>query len=193
MTIKISFGLRGENSPFMGFIGISSTGQSSPSSIVSVDSITANVSVANTNGVTIINSNIGENQDVIAYELHNVDYRDFRDDNNSSFISAESVVDYINTEIQLITDNIILRYTKLPNTVGILTVAQNVQFQYKLPDPGVLSIFWDESTFPSGVDVSHFDNRILHGTITTTGDYYLEYDKTNATGITTSTLHIEVI
>lgn len=193
MTIKISFGLRGENSPFMGFIGVSSTGQSSPSSIVSVDSISASVSVANTNGVNIINNTIGENQDVVAYELHNVDYRDFRGDNNSSFTSAESVADYINTEIQLITENIILRYTKLPNTVGILTVAQNVQFQYKVPDPGIISLFWDENTIPPGVDISHYDNRIVQGTITTIGDYYLEYDKTNATGITTSTLHIEVI
>ena len=193
MTIKISFGLRGENSPFMGFIGVSSEGQSSPSSIVSVDAITASVSAANTNGINITNSNVGENQDGAAYELHNVDYRDFRGDNNSPFTSAESVADYINSEIQLITDNIILRYTKLPNTVGILTVAQNVQFQYKLPDPGVLSIFWDENTFPSGVDVSHYDNRIIQGIISTVGDYYLEYEKTNATGITTSTLHLEII
>lgn len=178
----------------MGFIGLSSTGQSSPNSLIAVDSVSANVSAANTNGVNIINDRVGENQGgIIAYELHNIDYRDFRGDNNSSFISAESVVDYINTEIQLIKDNIILRYTKLPNTVGILTVAHDVQFQYKLPDPGILSLFWDESTFPPGVDVSHFDNRIINGTITTTGDYYLYYDKTNATGITTSTLHIEVI
>ena len=177
----------------MGFIGVSSEGQSSPSSIVSVDAITASVSAANTNGINITNSNVGENQDGAAYELHNVDYRDFRGDNNSPFTSAESVADYINSEIQLITDNIILRYTKLPNTVGILTVAQNVQFQYKLPDPGVLSIFWDENTFPSGVDVSHYDNRIIQGIISTVGDYYLEYEKTNATGITTSTLHLEII
>ena len=178
----------------MGFIGVSSTGQSAPSSIIPVDSVAASVSIANTNGVNITNERVGDNQGgLTAYELHNVDYRDFRGDNNSSFTSAEAVADYINTEIQLIQDNIILRYTKLPNTVGILTVAHSVQFQYKLPDAGILSVFWDETTFPSGVDVSHFDNRILNGTITTPGDYYLEYDKTNATGITTSTLHIEVI
>ena len=193
MTIKITFGLRGSNSPFMGFIGISSEGLSSPSSFVGIDAITASVSSENINGVDIINTNISQNQDAYAYELHNVDYRDFRDDNYSSFISAESVVDYINTEIQLISKNIVLRYTKLPNHVGILTVAQNVQFQYKVLDEGMLSIFWDSNTFPASVDVSHFDNRIISGVITSTGDYYLDYDKTNASGITTSTLHIHVI
>lgn len=177
----------------MGFIGISSEGLSSPSSFVGIDAITASVSSENINGVDIINTNISQNQDAYAYELHNVDYRDFRDDNDSSFISAESVVDYINTEIQLISKNIVLRYTKLPNHVGILTVAQNVQFQYKVLDEGMLSIFWDSNTFPASVDVSHFDNRIISGVITSTGDYYLDYDKTNASGITTSTLHIHVI
>lgn len=177
----------------MGFIGLSSVGQASPSPFIGVEDIIASVSIGNTYGIDILNTRMSQNQDANVYELHNVDYRDFTDDNNNAFISAEAVVDYINTEASLISQNIILRYTRLPNYVGILTVAQNVQFQYKLLDQGVISIFWDESSFPPSVDVSHFDNRIISGVITTTGDYYLEYEKTNASGITTSTLHIEVI
>lgn len=193
MTIKITFGVRGEYSPLMGFLGVTSSGQSSPSSIVSINSVVASVSIGNTFGVNIENTYVSSNQSSTSYDLYNVDYREFRDSNNNEFISPEAVTDYINSSIQIATDNIALRYTRLPSVIGITTVTQNTPFEYQIQDPGVLSIFWKKLSIPLGIEVSQFDNRTISGILTSVGDYYLEYEKANATGLTTSTLHISVV
>ena len=190
MTIKISFGLRGENSPFIAFLGISSIGQSSPSNLVSVNGI--NAGTTGSNLVNVENTFETDRSDTTFYELFNVHYSNFIDDNNEAFNDASEVADYINDKAELLAGNTSLRFSRLNVGVTTIAVSSGVAFTHSITDAGLLSIFWDRDTFPSGVAVSPFDRRKVTGTISSVGDYYLSYDKANAVGITTSSLHIEV-
>ena len=191
MTIKISLGLRGEYSPFIAFLGISSVGQGSGSAIVSVSSINAS-----TNGSDLVSventSDSGRNGSAV-YELLDVHYTDFVDNNDASFPNASAVADYISDQVELLSENVSLKFSRLSVGVSTISVSSGVAFTHSITDPGLLSIFWDRDTFPTGVSVSPFDRRKVTGIITNTGDYYLAYDKANAVGISTSSLHIEVV
>lgn len=191
MTIKISLGLRGEDSPFIAFLGISSEGQGSASAIVSASSINAS-----TNGsdlVSVENTSASGRSDNTVYELLDVHYTDFVDNNDASFPNASAVSDYINDQVELLSENVSLKFSRLSVGVSTISVSSGVAFTHSITDPGLLSIFWDRDTFPTGVSVSPFDRRKVTGIITNTGDYYLAYDKANAVGISTSSLHIEVV
>ena len=190
MTIKISFGLRGENSPFIAFLGISSIGQSSPSNLVSVSGI--NAGTTGSDLVNVENTFETGRGDTTFYELFHVHYSNFVDDNDEVFNDASEVADYINDKAELLEGNVALRFNRL--NVGVTTIAASsgVAFTHSITDAGLLSIFWDRDSFPSGVTVSPFDRRKVTGTISSVGVYYLLYEKANAVGISTSSLHIEV-
>lgn len=191
MTIKISFGLRGENSPFITFLGISSIGQSSASTVVSVSGI--NAGTTGSELVNVENTFESGRSDTTVYELFNVHYSNFIDDNDEAFNDASEVADYINDKAELLAENVSLRFSRLNVGFSTISVSSGVAFTHSVTDPGLLSIFWNRDTFPSGVSVSPFDRRKITGTISSVGDYYLAYDKSNAVGITTSSLHIEVV
>jgi hypothetical protein len=174
----------------MGFLGVSSEGQSSPSQLISVNAVSAGINSTNNSNIDILNIYLNHST---GYELADVSYTEFRDESNNPFIDAQSVVDYINDRAQVAQENVSLFFNYRPFVVNQITVGQNILFDYKIADPGLLSIFWEESTFPSGVTVSEYDHRIVSGTISSTGDYYLQYEKANAVGITTAVLHIDVI
>ena len=89
MTIKISFGLRGENSPFITFLGISSIGQSSASTVVSVSGI--NAGTTGSELVNVENTFESGRSDTTVYELFNVHYSNFIDDNDETFNNASEV------------------------------------------------------------------------------------------------------
>ena len=174
----------------MGFLGVSSEGQSSPSQLISVNAVSAGINTVNNSHIDVTNSYVNGNT---GYELFDVDYNQFRDDNNNTFTDAQAVVDYINDRSQVAKDNVSLYFTPSTSAVNQITVSQSTAFDYQIPDIGLISIFWEESSFPSGVTVSQYDHRVVSGTISSTGDYYLFYEKTNSVGISTSTLHIEVV
>ena len=131
--------------------------------------------------------------DTTVYELFNVHYSNFIDDNDEAFNDASEVADYINDKAELLAENVSLRFSRLNVGFSTISVSSGVAFTHSVTDPGLLSIFWNRDTFPSGVSVSPFDRRKITGTISSVGDYYLAYDKSNAVGITTSSLHIEVV
>ena len=193
MPITISFGRRGDYSPFLGFLGVSSEGKSSPSQLISVNAVAAGINSTNSSNIDVTNSYVTGNQDSTAYELFDVSYTDFRDEDSNSFTDAQSLVDYINDRAQVAQDNIRLFFSRSQAVTNNTTVSRNTSFEYRIPDSGLLSIFWKENTFPQGVTVSRYDRRIVSGIISSTGDYYLSYEKANAVGISTSTLHIEVV
>ena len=190
MPITISFGRRGDFSPFMGFLGVSSEGQSSPSQLISVNAVSAGINSTNNSNLDVFNTYVNHSS---GYELFDVSYTEFRDENNNPFTDAQSTVDYINDRAQVAQNNTSLFFNYRPFVVNQITVSQNVPFDYKIADPGLLSIFWEENSFPAGVTVSEYDHRIVSGTISSTGDYYLQYEKANAVGITTAVLHIDVV
>ena len=190
MTIRISLGLRGEYSPFISFLGISSMGQGSGSAIISITSVNASTNGADLVSVENTAESIRNHSTV--YELSDVHYTDFVNHYGAAFPNAPAVADYINDQAELLTENVTRHSHLLDVGISTITVSSGAAFTHGIGESGILNVFWDEDTFPSGVTVSPFDRRIVTGIITNTGNYYLAYDKANSVGISTSSLHIEV-
>jgi len=194
MAIRIRKGPSNGSSPFISFLGITADGVTCSSQYNLVTNIDPQLNSNDPTAVDIINLELTSQQGGIpVYELEAVSFDEWRDEDNLPFASANDVLAYINDIINTTVDKI-NKITSSP--VGVATVTtwvanDNINYQFKI-DGGV-SYYWNESTFPAGLSVSIFDNRIITGSVAAVGTYPLECEVANNVGITTDIVTLEVV
>ena len=191
MTINIRRGLLGEQSPAIAFVGLTSDKISSASYLKNVDTITAEIGDGDT--VNIIDEALSlNNGGGKTYELFGAHYSEFRDVDGAPFSDPVGVVSYISDlKVGIITAVYLQGSLPLPSN-DTVNATVGVQFSYDATKTRGVSYFWDESTFPNGVDVSRYDRRKISGIITQTGSYTIDFDVANGLGTRPFTVEVVV-
>ena len=192
MTIKITRGILGTQSPSIAFVGVSTDNISSAKYLHEANSITASVGANDT--VDIVDDKLSlNNGGGQTYDLFGVHYSEYRDLDGNPFGSAVGVVSYIqNLQVGIVTAMYLRR--SLPLTSGSNTVNTSVdtEFTYDATQTRGVSYFWDGTTFPNGVSVSTYDQRKIVGIITQTGSYDINYQVANGLGTVSTSVNIIV-
>lgn len=189
MTIRIRKGLLGNESPAIAFIGITSEETSSASRLLEADSITPEVDGDNVN---LIDDWLSENNGDTTYDFFGIHYNEFLDLDDNTFSSAVGVASYINDiKVGVVTAMYIRRSTPLVANDTINTTV-GAAFTYNASLIGAVSYYWDETTFPNGVDVSRYDRRKISGIITQAGTYTIGFDAVNRIGARSTSVDIIV-
>lgn len=192
MTIQIVRGLRGNLSPNIAFVGVSSDNVSSPSHSHEANSITVLVGANDT--VNIVDERLSANNGGgKTYDLHGVHYSEYRDADGNPFGSAVGVVSYIEAlQVGIMTAMYLQRSLPLISSPDTVNATANVSFTYDASKTRGVSYFWDGTTFPNGVSVSPFDHRKISGIITQTGSYNVSYEIVNGLGTVQTSVNIVV-
>ena len=194
MAIRIRKGPRNGSSPFISFLGITADGTTCASQYNLVTNIDPQINGTDPTAVDIVNLELtSQNGGTPIYELEGVTFDEWRDDDNLPFADANEVLLYIDSLI----DTTVSTLNKIGSSpVGIDTVTTwvaNSPINYQFLVDGAVSYYWNESTFPAGLSVSVFDNRIVTGSVAAVGTYPLECEVANNAGITTDILTIEIV
>jgi len=196
MAIKIHRGMLGSHSPFILFTGMSSDGTSSANGKIGVDEITVLSNISNADHIDIIDDRLTISNNHITYDIYNVHYSEWVDSDGNSFGDADAVIDYIQEEIDTIittvNQDISLAQPRIGNQNNIL-VSVNSSFTYDASYINGIGYYWDESTFPTGVEVSRYDRRKIGGTISQVGTYVIGLEIANKNGIVPTDVTIEVL
>lgn len=185
MTIRIVRGMLGDQSATISFLGITSEGASAASYKKEVSDFTAEVGI-DTVFVRVVDNALTENNGSTTYELENTHYTEFLDSQGNSFSGAQDVVDFLNNQKTGIVTSV-YNSTRVPYRVSGLpvdtvNVSVNTQFSFTASLQRAVSYYWDEATFPNGVEVSRFDRRKISGIITQTGTYNIQFEAVNRIG-----------
>ena len=125
--------------------------------------------------------------------MDSIHYSEWLDLDDNTFQNSGDVVGYIQGQI-LSYSGALSQRLATPLTVGIsTTINSGDSFEIKVNSITYGAIFWDESTFVTGVEVSPYDRRIVRGTINTPGTYNFAYDATNINGITSDVVTVNVL
>ena len=196
MTIQITRGILGELSPYIFFTGRSSDNSSSANVKNNIDSISVDYNTEDIDYIDIIDNTMTINNNHITYEIYKVHYSEWLDADGNFFGDADAVVDYINSEISTTLSSIVsensLAQPRIGNQNSILA-SVNSPFTYDATHLNGIGYYWDESSFPTGVEVSRYDRRKLYGTITQIGTYNINLEISNRNGILPSTITIQVL
>ena len=193
MTIRLYRGVGGERSPFISFVGLSSEGASSTSVINTRINIEAKLS-GDLDRVDVVNRMATHTMGSDMLELFGVHYTDWRDFDDSTFTSAVGVVSAINNYAYAFNDgHNALQPTLAAGSYLVYTLNSGSPYTIKIEFDGSGRYYWDPTGLPPGMDISAYDNRIIEGTPTTPGLYYLDFDITNAFGSFPHTATITVV
>ena len=196
MTIQITRGILGELSPYIFFTGKTSDNTSSANVKNNIDSITVDYNTYDSDYIDVIDDTMTINNNHITYEIYNVHYSEWLDADGNSFGDADSVIDYINAEMTSSTANIVsensLAQPRIGNQNSILA-SVNSPFTYDATHINGIGYYWDESSFPTGLEVSRYDRRKLNGSISQVGTYIINFEISNRNGILPSTVTIQVL
>ncbi len=192
MAIKIRRGLYGDTSPYIFFTGSSSNGNTAASVRNYIITVTAQLDPANSDNVQVKDLYLSEGNGYDTFEVQSTPYTEWVDHEDNPFASAVEVVDYINLSISQGVDQVddltaTPRVGAGSSSYGV--IVNNLFTLDAALDLGV-SYFWDETTFPNGVEVSRYDRRKVSGIITEAGTYTLAYEVINLNGITSTTIDI---
>tara|TARA_B100001059_G_C17836333_1_gene588404 strand:+ start:3631 stop:4221 length:591 start_codon:yes stop_codon:yes gene_type:complete len=196
MTIKIHRGILGELSPLIYFTGRSSDGTSSSNGAIEIDQFTISYNSEDPEAIDIIDNRLTITNEATTYDVYNVHYSEWVDSDEFTFGDADAVVEYILAEIASVTSNITgdnsLPQPRIGGQNNIL-VSANSPFIYDATFNKGIGYYWDESTFPAGVEVSRYDRRKIGGTISQVGTYVINLEIANKTGIVLTNVTIEVL
>lgn len=193
MPIKIRRGTAGDASPLIMFTGFTTSDQSAANISNMVSRVQPRINPSDPDLIDVLDILATENNGYDTFELDSIHYTEWLDRDDNPFQNAGDVVGYIDGErfsyIGAISQR---RATPLVFPLQI-TINSGDSFELKVSNITYGSIFWDESTFTSGVEVSPYDRRIIRGTINTPGTYNFAYDATNMNGITSATATVNVL
>ena len=196
MTIRIHRGLLGELSPFILFTGRASDGTTSSSGKIQIDQVTVLYNTDDADYIDIIDDRLSISNNHTTYDIYKVHYSDWVDGDGNAFGDADAVVGHILAGISTITSSInednSLAQPRIGNQNTILTSA-NSPFIYDATFVNGIGYYWDESTFPTGVEVSRYDRRKIGGTISQVGTYIINLEIANKNGIVPTDVTIEVL
>ena len=193
MAIKITRGVRGIASTYIAFVGSTSDGVHAVNPVSNVLNITAQLNVEDSTCVDVVNDSQSFNVGYTSFEIFCIPFDEWVDNDDQSFTTAQEVVDYINTQVQISIDS---AQESVAAPLGIATslqVAQNTPFTYSAAQNDGIGYFWDDTYLPNGVEVNRSDRRKISGIITQTGSYALYYDVANRAGTSAQVLTITVV
>ena len=186
----------GDVSPFIIFAGVSSDNTSAANIRNNIENITAQYNIEDANYIDVIDERASLNNLTTTFELYKVHYGDWLDRDGNAFGDTQAVVDYINEEVTVGSNNLIgesqlaRTATGLPDTI---LCSAGSPFTYTATYSNGIGYFWDESSFPAGVEVSRFDQRKISGTIAQIGTYTINFEITNKNGILPTNVTIQVL
>ena len=145
------------------------------------------VGIASGNNISILNENLTVGSGVSIFLMKDIPYTRFMDSDGFDFANVGAAVSYINDASSVGTE-------RLRETINSLTYNVDVSqsFEYNALFHRASSYYWDESSFPAGVQVSAADNRKLYGTISSTGTYDIGLEVANYFGIKDETVTLIV-
>jgi hypothetical protein len=196
MAIQISRDILGDSSPYIYFKGVTSDGTTATRITNNVSTISIGLNAEDADYIDIIDDDLTFSNTDTTYELYKVHYSEWLDSDGFDFGDADAVVDYINAEItSAITGITGIISLATPRTVNqdLLVVPANTAFTYDATYSNGIGYYWDEATFPAGVEVSRYDQRILIGTITQSGTYVINFEVSNRNGIVAANVNIQVL
>ena len=193
MPIKIRRGAAGDASPLIMFTGFTTSNQSASNISNMVSRVQPRINPSDPDLVDVLDVFSTETNGYDTFELDSIHYTEWLDKDDNTFQNAGDVVGYIDGEILSYTGAVSQRLAT-PLTIPLqITINSGDSFELKVNSITFGAIFWDESTFISGVEVSPYDRRIIRGTINTPGTYNFAYDATNMNGITSSIATVNVL
>lgn len=193
MPIKIRRGTAGDASPLIMFTGFTTSDQSAANISNMVSRVQPRINPSDPDLIDVLDILATENNGYDTFELDSIHYTEWLDRDDNTFQNAGDVVGYIDGE-RLSYIGAISQRRATPLVFPLqITINSGDSFELKVSNITYGSIFWDESTFTSGVEVSPYDRRIIRGTINTPGTYNFAYDATNMNGITSATATVNVL
>lgn len=193
MPIKISRGIAGDSSPMIIFSGKGTNDQSAANGTNMMSRIQPRINLSDPDLVDVVDLVATESNGYETFELESIHYSDWLDADDNTFSNSGDVVGYIDGQI-LSYSGALAQRLATPLAVPLqITINSGDSFELKVSNITYGAIFWDESTFISGVEVSPYDRRIIRGTINTPGTYNFAYDATNMNGITSATATVNVL
>ena len=195
MSIQISKGILGDLSPFISFRGRASDGTSATSTANKINSITIDYNSEDSDYVDVIDDNLSTNNNHTTYELYKVHYSDWLDVDGNSFGTAQNVIQYVQQLVIAAEDRITFSQTTAHRASGIpetVNASVGIAFTYNANYNNAVSYFWDEASFPAGVDVSRYDRRRISGIVTQTGTYTIDFQIANHNGTVPTSVIIDV-
>ena len=196
MTIQIHRGILGTLSPLIIFTGKTSDDTSAANGANRISAISVQYNIDDADYVDIVdNQATSSNGGHTTFELLKVHYSEWEDGDGNSFGSATNVVQYIEQQIVQSQNEITFSQTH-PHTVTGLPETVNasvgVAFTYNANYYNGISYFWDEASFPAGVEVSRYDRRRISGIVTQTGTYDIEFQVTGHNGTSLTKVIVDV-
>lgn len=145
------------------------------------------VGISSGDNISILNENLTVGSGVSIFLMRDVPYTRFMDSDGVDFANVGAAVSYINDASSVGTE-------RLRKTINSLTynITAGQSFEYNALFTRASSYYWDETSFPAGVQVSAADNRKLYGTISSTGSYYISLEVANYFGIKEETVTLVV-
>ena len=195
MAIQIKRGILGSLSPFIMFEGRTSDDSTAANRVNRINGISAQYNTDDADYVDIVDDSLSTANNNTTYELYKVHYDDWLDIDGNSFGSAENVIQYIQQQVTASQDRIAFSQATAYTLAGIpdtVNASVGIAFTYNANYYNGVSYFWDEASFPSGVEVSRYDRRRISGIVTQTGTYTINFQVANHNGTVPTSVIVDV-
>ena len=197
MAIKITSGPAGSGSPTIIFLGAASNGNGSVNISNVANRITARINTTDADYVEVVDDFLTFSNGTEMLDIQPTHYSEWVDEDDNTFQNSGDIIGYI--------DGFKLTAAYHATYVRTLQVLPNCHHNTSTVDVTVgtaftfsasnyhngIGFFWDESSFPNGVEVSRYDRRVISGIITQAGSYDIDLDVVNQSGITSAHVHID--
>lgn len=195
MAIQIHRGILGTYSPLILFTGKALDGTTSANGTNRINGISVQYNTDDADYVDIIDDSLTTSNNHTTFDVYKVHYSEWLDVDGNSFGSAENVVQYIEQQITASQDRISFSQATAHTLTGIpetVSASVGVAFTYNANYYNGVSYFWDEASFPSGVEVSRYDRRRISGIVTQTGSYTINFQVANHNGTVPTSVIVDV-
>ena len=195
MAIQIHRGILGDVSPFIIFTGSTTDNTTAVNIVNRTRTTTAQYNIDDGDYVDIIDEAATNNNNHTTFELYKVHYSEWLDADSNTFGSAENVIQYIEQRIEASEAAIEFTQTTAHTLNGIpdtVNASVGIAFTYNANYYNGVSYFWDEDSFPAGVEVSRYDRRRISGIVTQTGSYTINFQVANHNGTVPTSVIVDV-
>ena len=195
MAIQIHRGILGDVSPFIIFTGSTTDNTTAVNIVNRTRTTTAQYNIDDGDYVDIVDEAATINNNHTTFELYKVHYSEWLDADSNTFGSAENVIQYIEQRIEASEAAIEFAQSAAHTLNGIpdtVNASVGIAFTYNANYYNGVSYFWDEDSFPVGVEVSRYDRRRISGIVTQTGSYTINFQVANHNGTVPTSVIVDV-
>lgn len=195
MPIRIVQGPGGDKSVFIGLEGFDSNEQQPASGYMNIFAARARICTQDPDAVDIVDDALSASDPAgnSILELQRTHHTELIGVEGETFTSSAGFVTYFNN---LVANQIIKvgQFTGVATHSPVSIVAGlGSAFDYTFVADQGCSYHWNETSFPPGLTLSHFDNRRIIGTPTNAGAYRIDVEVRNQCGILSTHLDVNVV